>query len=69
MVREAWIIDGVRSPRGEGKPGKGSLTHMHPQRCLAQVLNGLRDKVGFDPADVEDVIAGCQGTSTIIERI
>ena len=58
-MREAWIIDGVRSPRGEGKPGKGSLTHMHPQRCLAQVLNGLRDKVGFDPADVEDVIAGC----------
>ncbi len=58
-MREAWIIDGVRSPRGRGKPGKGGLTHMHPQRCLAQVLNGLKDKVGFDPADVEDVIAGC----------
>jgi acetyl-CoA C-acetyltransferase len=23
------------------------------------VLNGLRDRVGFDPADIEDVIAGC----------
>ncbi len=58
-MREAWIIDGLRSPRGGGKPGKGSLSHMHPQRCLAQVLNALKDKVGFDPADVEDVIAGC----------
>jgi len=26
---------------------------------MAQVLNGLRDKVGFDAADIEDVIAGC----------
>jgi acetyl-CoA C-acetyltransferase len=55
---EAWIIDGVRSPRGEGKPGVGSLTHIHPQRVLAQVLNALKDHAGFDPADVEDVIMG-----------
>jgi len=58
-MREAWIIDAVRSPRGRGKPGVGSLSHIHPQRCLAQVLNGLKDKVGFDPADIEDVVAGC----------
>ncbi len=55
---EAWIIDGVRSPRGEGKPGVGGLTHIHPQRILAQVLNALKDHAGFDPADVEDVIMG-----------
>jgi len=58
-MREAWIIDAVRSPRGRGKPGVGSLSEMHPQRCMAQVLNGLRDRVGFDPADIEDVVAGC----------
>ncbi len=57
-MTEAWIIDGVRSPRGGGKPGVGSLTHIHPQRVLAQVLNALQDRVGFDPADVEDVIMG-----------
>ncbi len=55
---EAWIIEGVRSPRGGGKPGVGSLTHIHPQRILAQVLNALKDHAGFDPADVEDVIMG-----------
>ncbi len=58
-MTEAWIIDAVRSPRGRGKPGAGALTHMHPQRCLAQVLQGLQRKVGFDPADVEDVVTGC----------
>lgn len=56
---EAWIIDAVRSPRGRGKPGVGSLSNIHPQRCMAQVLNGLKDKVGFDPAEIEDVVAGC----------
>jgi len=57
-MTEAWIIDGVRSPRGGGKPGVGSLTHIHPQRILAQVLNALQARVGFDTADVEDVIMG-----------
>jgi acetyl-CoA C-acetyltransferase len=57
-MSEAWIIDGVRSPRGGGKPGVGSLTHIHPQRILAQVLNALQAQVGFDTKDVEDVIMG-----------
>jgi acetyl-CoA C-acetyltransferase len=55
---EAWIIDGLRSPRSEGKQGVGQLTGMHPQRILAQVLNALKERVGFDPVDVEDVIMG-----------
>lgn len=58
MEREAWIIDAVRSPRGTGKQGKGALAHLHPQRVLAQVLDGLRERVGFDPADVDDVVCG-----------
>ncbi|MEO6398447.1 MAG: acetyl-CoA C-acetyltransferase [Tepidiformaceae bacterium] len=57
-MNEAWIIDGVRSPRGGGKPGIGRLTHIHPQRILAQVLNALHDRVGFNTAEVEDVIMG-----------
>ena len=39
MENEAWIIDAVRSPRGKGKK-TGSLHEVHPQRILAQVLNG-----------------------------
>ena len=58
VEREAWIIDAVRSPRGKGKES-GALHNVHPQRVLAQVLNGLRDRVGFDTAEVDDVIMGC----------
>jgi len=58
MTREAWIIDAVRSPRGVGKQGKGALAHLHPQRVLAQVLDALQKKAGFDPKDLDDVVCG-----------
>src|SRR5436189_797378 len=59
MSNEAWIIDAVRSPRGRGKKGKGALADIHPQRVLAQVLNALKDRNGFDTAEVDDVVMGC----------
>ncbi|MCU4183489.1 acetyl-CoA C-acetyltransferase [Acidiferrimicrobium sp. IK] len=61
-MSEAWIIDGVRSPRGKGK-ANGSLHHLHPQELLGQVLNAARERIGFDAADVDDVIIG-NGNST-----
>ena len=54
---EAWIIDVVRSPRGKGRPD-GALHDVHPQELLAQCLQALVARVGFDPAHVDDVIAG-----------
>lgn len=57
MNGEAWIIDGVRSPRGKGRES-GALHALHPQELLGQVLEGLRQRVGFDPADVDDVVCG-----------
>jgi acetyl-CoA C-acetyltransferase len=58
-VAEAWIIDAVRTPRGKGKKETGALSGVHPQQLLAQTLNALRDRNGFDPKDVADVVAGC----------
>jgi acetyl-CoA C-acetyltransferase len=58
MEREAWIIDAVRSPRGKGKQ-TGSLHEVHPQRILAQVLNGLQARGGFETKEVDDVVMGC----------
>lgn len=58
MQNEAWIIDAVRSPRGKGKKN-GALHDIHPQRILAQVLNALQKRNGFDTADVDDVVMGC----------
>jgi acetyl-CoA C-acetyltransferase len=58
MTEEAWIIDAVRSPRGKGKE-TGALHTVHPQRILAQVLNELQRRNGFDTAEVDDVVMGC----------
>ena len=56
-MKEVWIIDAVRSPRGLGKP-EGAIAALHPQRLFAQILGALVERTGLDPADVEDVIAG-----------
>jgi acetyl-CoA C-acetyltransferase len=58
-VGEAWIVDAVRTPRGKGKAGSGALSGIHPQDLLSQCLEALAQRNGFDPRDVEDVIAGC----------
>ena len=55
--REAWIIDGVRTPRGKGRKN-GALHHIHPQELLAQCLNALVGRTGVPTTDIEDVIAG-----------
>jgi acetyl-CoA C-acetyltransferase len=56
-AREAWIIDGVRTPRGKGKP-TGALHGIHPQELLAQCLNALTGRTGVGPEAVEDVVVG-----------
>ncbi|AII10914.1 acetyl-CoA C-acetyltransferase [Rhodococcus opacus] len=57
MSTEAWIIDGVRTPRGKGK-STGGLHHVHPQELLGQTLNQLVERSGIDAADIEDVVVG-----------
>ena len=58
-MREAWIIDAARTPRGIGKPEVGALYSVHPQRILSTVLKALQDRTGIIPADVDDVVIGC----------
>ena len=53
---EAYIIDAVRTPRGVGKPGKGALSHLHPQHLAAAVLKALKDRNNLDTATVDDII-------------
>ena len=55
-MSEAYIIDAVRTPRGIGKPGRGALSHLHPQHLAATVLTALQERNEFDTRDVEDVI-------------
>ena len=55
---EAYIYDACRTPRGRGKES-GALYTVRPIDLLTQVLAATRDRVGFDPAQVDDVIIGC----------
>jgi acetyl-CoA C-acetyltransferase len=55
----SYVIDAVRTPRGRGKAGKGALSSVHPQELVAQVLESLRQRGGFDARKVDDVVMGC----------
>jgi acetyl-CoA acyltransferase len=64
MSRTAVIVDAVRSPMAKGKAPKdgkpgGALSSVHPVELLGQVLGTLFKRNDVDPAEVEDVIAGC----------
>jgi acetyl-CoA C-acetyltransferase len=54
---DAWVVDVVRTPRGRGRPD-GALHGVHPQELFAQCLRALASRVGFDPVEVDDVVAG-----------
>jgi len=55
-MKEVVIIDGVRSPIGKHN---GALSSVRPDDLLAEVFKGLVERVGIDPALIEDVYAGC----------
>nr|WP_210744054.1 acetyl-CoA C-acetyltransferase [Nocardia cerradoensis] len=55
-VREAYVIDAVRTPIG--KRG-GALAGVHPADLGAAALQGLLGRNAIDPGNVDDVIFGC----------
>ncbi|MGB0962974.1 MAG: acetyl-CoA C-acetyltransferase, partial [Mycobacterium sp.] len=55
-MAEAVIVEAARSPVGKRN---GGLAGVHPGELSAQVLNGLVERAGVDPALVDDVIWGC----------
>lgn len=57
-MRDAVIVDVVRTPSGKGKPG-GALSGLHPVQLLDHVLRQLAERNDLDPERVDDVIAGC----------
>ena len=57
-MRDAVIVDAVRTPVGKGKPG-GALSGIHPVDLSAHVLKALAERNGLDPTLVDDVVWGC----------
>ena len=53
---EAFVVDAVRSAIGKRN---GTLASLRADELAGQVLNGLVERVGVDPAEIEDVQMGC----------
>jgi len=62
-MSDAFIIDACRTPRGIGKPGKGSLAHLHPQRLASSVLAAIAERNDLDTSKVDDIIWGTSNQS------
>jgi acetyl-CoA acyltransferase len=56
MPRDVVIVDAVRTPLGKRN---GQLSGWHPVELIAHVLRAVVDRVGLDPALVDDVVVGC----------
>ncbi|HEU5026550.1 MAG TPA: thiolase family protein [Spirillospora sp.] len=56
-MRDAVIVEAVRTPVGKGKPG-GALHADHPADLLARTLRTLVERAGIDPGQVDDVVGG-----------
>ena len=56
MSREAWIIDGVRTPIGRHG---GGLASVRPDDLAALTIEALLARTGVDAESLDDVIFGC----------
>lgn len=58
-MREAYIFDSVRTPRGRGKKN-GSLHEVRAIELLVQLFQALSKRnAGLDTVNVDDVVLGC----------
>jgi acetyl-CoA acyltransferase len=57
--REVVIVEAVRTPVGRGHPQKGYYKDLHAAELLGRTYVELIRRAGIDPAEVEDVLAGC----------
>lgn len=55
-LREAWIVEAVRTPFGRYG---GALSSIRPDDLAATVVAAVVERSGIDPALVDDVILGC----------
>lgn len=55
-MREAWIIDGVRTPIGRHG---GGLAPVRPDDLAAVTIKALVERTDLDPTVIDDVLFGC----------
>src|SRR5262245_50926714 len=58
-MRDCYIYDAVRTPRGRGRAKDGSLADATPLHLAKTVLGALPARGRFDSEAIEDVVLGC----------
>lgn len=58
-MREAVIVEAVRTPIARGKAIVGDLHGFHATELLALSMKGVLDKAGVDMKDVDQLYGGC----------
>ena len=58
-MREAVIVEAVRTPIARGKPGVGDLSDFHATKLLALSLQEIVNRTGLEHADVDYLAGGC----------
>ena len=58
-MREAVIVEALRTPIARGKPGAGELSAFHPATLLGLVQRAVVERAGVDPLEVEQIVGGC----------
>ncbi len=58
-MREAVIVEALRTPIARGKLGRGELSGLHAAQLLGRLQQGLLERAGVEPEDVEQIFGGC----------
>src|SRR5262247_3180913 len=58
-MREAVIVEALRTPIARGKLGRGDLSGLHAAQLLGRLQRGLVERAGIEPRDVEQIFGGC----------
>jgi acetyl-CoA C-acetyltransferase len=58
-MREAVIVEAVRSPIARGKMIRGELSGLHAARLLRKVQTAVCERAGVPTRDIEQIIGGC----------
>ena len=60
-MKEAYIFDAVRTPRGKGSAKSGALKDIKPMNVLSQLYTALENRTHLKDKDIEGIILGCVG--------
>ena len=60
-MKDVYIFDAIRTPRGKGSAKKGALKDIKPIHLLSQLYKALEKRTAIDSKEIDTVLLGCVG--------